>query len=174
MYRDYKTQIGFSPILQCTGTIKHRLTCLLSYSVQGPYIEIPTHDIPLAYVFPLCMVWKKSKRLCNLFRLISTERLTLSLCAAKMSNYQVINEKHKSLLLVFFFIFPPPKHFNGSSPHKNRKRNINRILYKIAHSKNSNNSISPVCFVVCCRVSFSRANKRQVVGVQTVNHEIFT
>ena len=35
VYRDYKTQIGLSSILQCTGTIKHRLAFLLSYSVQG-------------------------------------------------------------------------------------------------------------------------------------------
>ena len=31
----HKTQIGFPSILQCTGTIKHRLAFLLSYSVQG-------------------------------------------------------------------------------------------------------------------------------------------
>ena len=31
MYRDYNTQIGFSSILQCTGTITHRLAFLLSY-----------------------------------------------------------------------------------------------------------------------------------------------
>ena len=30
-----KPQIGLSSILQCTGTIKHRLAFLLSYTVQG-------------------------------------------------------------------------------------------------------------------------------------------
>ena len=30
-------QIDFSSILQCTGTIKHRLAFPLSYSVQGLY-----------------------------------------------------------------------------------------------------------------------------------------
>ena len=53
MYRDYKTQIDLSSILQCTGTITHRLTFLLSYSVQGLYIQIPDihHDCIALRIF---------------------------------------------------------------------------------------------------------------------------